>query len=136
MVNLRRSRQGWSHHWLTASTASTCRSSSQPPLRFAAGGQQVSSPADMLPVPNDWTYVPERKITLRLDADDDQYAHIVNAVWMLLRATEREYTVEPDKQADQALLDQTWDSYSEVSWEGGGDHGTPQSEAARGLAEN
>ncbi|WP_433233374.1 hypothetical protein ACQP2H_15950 [Micromonospora sp. CA-248260] len=75
----------------------------------------------------------ERQFTVRLrGVGPDQYADIVNAVWMQMRAIGCDYcTVTPDEQSDAAKLDARWDQYSEVSWTEGGQGGTPQAKAAR-----
>lgn len=73
-----------------------------------------------------------REIIVRLNGvDHEQYAHIVNAIWMQMRAIDCDFTVTPDAQADPAEIDMRWDEYSRVSWEAGGRHGTPQAVAAR-----
>lgn len=73
-----------------------------------------------------------RKITIYLkELDDELYAHIANAVWTVLRATDCDFEVEPDGKTDRAKLDEVWDGYSDVSWKAGARRGTPQAQAAR-----
>lgn len=67
--------------------------------------------------------------TIKIYLDDikpDDYAHVANAVWMLLRATPHNYAVEPDDETPPAELDKIWDSYSDVSYEYGARRGTDQ----------
>ncbi|MBM0236524.1 hypothetical protein JNW88_03960 [Micromonospora sp. ATA32] len=72
-----------------------------------------------------------REITVGLDGvSDEQYADIVNAIWMQMNAIGCDFTVTPDRQAVPAQLDKRWDDYSQVSWEEGGRRGTPQAVAA------
>ncbi|MGN9893392.1 hypothetical protein [Micromonospora sp. L31] len=72
-----------------------------------------------------------REITVRLGGvSDEQYADIVNAIWMQMNAIGCDFTVTPDRQAVPARLDKRWDEYSQVSWEAGGRRGTPQAIAA------
>ncbi|QDY08670.1 hypothetical protein FJK98_17235 [Micromonospora sp. HM134] len=74
----------------------------------------------------------EREFTVRLwGLKEDQYADIVNAVWMQLRAIDCDFTVTPDGHEKAAALDARWDGYSKVSWAEGGRGGTPQAKAAR-----
>ena len=73
-----------------------------------------------------------REITVHLGGvSDEQYADIVNAIWMQMRAIGCDFTVTPDGQAVPAQIDKRWDDYSQVSWEEGGRRGTPQAIAAR-----
>ncbi|WP_154937113.1 hypothetical protein [Micromonospora palomenae] len=68
-----------------------------------------------------------RTIKIYLDGiEPDDYAHVANAVWMLLRATSHSYAVEPDDETQPAELDKAWDSYSDVSYEHGALRGTEQ----------
>lgn len=72
-----------------------------------------------------------REITVRLGGvSDEQYADIVNAIWMQMNAIGCDFTVTPDEQAVPAQIDKRWDGYSQVSWEEGGRRGTPQAIAA------
>ncbi len=72
-----------------------------------------------------------REITVSLDGvNDEQYADIVNAIWMQMKAIGCDFTVTPDGQTAPAQLDERWDEYSQVSWEKGGRRGTPQAIAA------
>jgi len=71
------------------------------------------------------------KIHLSDSIEPDDYAHVANAVWMLLRATGHDYEVEPDGEAQRAKLDKIWDGYSDVSWKNGARRGTDQAERSR-----
>ncbi|MBO4165280.1 hypothetical protein [Micromonospora antibiotica] len=72
------------------------------------------------------------EFTVRLrGVEEDQYADIINTVWMQLRAIGGDFAVIPDRLGNAAALDARWDSYSEVSWTAGGRGGTPQAKAAR-----
>ncbi|MGY0002489.1 hypothetical protein [Micromonospora sp. I033] len=72
-----------------------------------------------------------REIKVRLDGvTEEQYADIVNAIWMQMKAIGCDFTVTPDKHAVPAQLDKRWDEYSNVSWQAGGRRGTPQAIAA------
>jgi hypothetical protein len=72
-----------------------------------------------------------REITVRFgDVSSDQYADIVNAIWMQMNLVGCDFTVTPDGQAVATELDRRWDDYSRVSWEAGGRRGTPQAVAA------
>ncbi|MEW2329431.1 hypothetical protein AB0880_16645 [Micromonospora chersina] len=76
----------------------------------------------------------EREVTIRLRGiSEKKYAHIVNALWMQLRAIDCDFSVAPDEQADLSELDKRWDEYSQVSWTGGGRSGTPQAVAAHQI---
>ncbi|MCW3817869.1 hypothetical protein ONA91_25805 [Micromonospora sp. DR5-3] len=70
-----------------------------------------------------------REITIRLGVDDDQYADVVNAIWMQMNLIGCDFTVTPDHRA-VPQLDKRWDEYSQVSWAAGGRRGTPQAIAA------
>jgi hypothetical protein len=72
-----------------------------------------------------------REITIHVDADDEDYAHIANAVWMLMRATSHDFDVVPDRHAKRDMLDEIWGGYSKVSWTAGDRRGTDQAETAR-----
>ncbi|MFI7250346.1 hypothetical protein [Micromonospora chalcea] len=72
-----------------------------------------------------------RKITVELDVDANQYADIVNAIWMQMMAIGCDFAVVPDGRAVSDELDERWDSYSKVSWKSGGRRGTPQAAAAK-----
>ncbi|MFE9203407.1 hypothetical protein [Micromonospora sp. NPDC007230] len=62
--------------------------------------------------------------------DDDQYADIVNAIWMQMNLIGCDFTVTPDHRAAPAQLDKRWDEYSQVSWAAGSGRGTSQAIAA------
>ncbi|MEH1168273.1 hypothetical protein V6V47_23100 [Micromonospora sp. CPCC 205539] len=78
-----------------------------------------------------------RKITIQLwGVKDAQYADIVNAIWMQMRAVDCDFAVEPDNRADPAELDRRWDDYSQVSWEAGARRGTRQAVKAGGNSDD
>jgi hypothetical protein len=72
-----------------------------------------------------------REITVRFGGvSKEQYADIVNAIWMQMQAIGCDFTVTPDERAVPAQLDKRWDGYSQVSWKAGARRGTPQAVVA------
>ncbi|MFG1914753.1 hypothetical protein [Micromonospora sp. NPDC048898] len=77
------------------------------------------------------------KITIELrGVKHEQYADIVNAIWMQMQAVGCDFTVKPDNRAELAELDRRWDDYSQVSWEAGAGRGTPQAVKAGGNVDD
>lgn len=55
-------------------------------------------------------------ITLKGEIDDDRYADLANAVWLVTYNTGLEFSITPDSEADSAKLNDAWAGYRDVSW--------------------
>jgi hypothetical protein len=50
------------------------------------------------------------------EVDDDRYADLANAIWLLAYNTGFEFTVSPHQEAEPSRLNQAWVNYGDVSW--------------------
>jgi hypothetical protein len=55
-------------------------------------------------------------VTIKGEVDDDRYADLANAIWLVAYNTGLELTVTPDQEADPTQLNEAWGRYGDVSW--------------------
>jgi hypothetical protein len=55
-------------------------------------------------------------VTIKGEVDDDRYADLANAIWLLAYNTGLEFTVTPDQEAEPSQLNEAWTKYGDVSW--------------------
>jgi len=60
----------------------------------------------------------KRWVRLHIEVENhEDYAEMANAVWMLLQASRRKGSVEPDGRTDPQVLDDWWqESVDERTW--------------------
>ena len=48
---------------------------------------------------------------------DEQYTDLSNAIWMFMRSTPFDFSIQPDGRADVQAMDQAWEQYGrDASW--------------------
>jgi len=55
-------------------------------------------------------------VAIKGEVDDDRYADLANAIWLVAYNTGLEFTVTPDQEADLCRLNEAWRNYGAVSW--------------------
>ncbi|WP_109505511.1 hypothetical protein [Nocardioides speluncae] len=55
-------------------------------------------------------------VTIKGEVDDDRYADLANAIWLIAYNTGLEFAVAPDREAQSSQLNEAWAKYGEVSW--------------------
>lgn len=55
-------------------------------------------------------------VTIKGEVDDDRYADLANALWLVAYNTGLKFSVTPDAEADPDRLNQAWANYGDVSW--------------------
>jgi hypothetical protein len=56
-------------------------------------------------------------VTIKGEVDDDRYADLANAIWLVVYNTGLEFSVTPDQEAEPRRLNEAWANYGDVSWQ-------------------
>lgn len=54
-------------------------------------------------------------VTIKGEIDDDRYADLANAIWLVTYNTGLKFSVTPDQEAEPSRLIEAWANYGDVS---------------------